>query len=149
MTSLEDEGTRVMDKFNKENFSFWKFKLEMGFRLVSIDLWGIVDKSEEAPPSNIDRKSKKEYQRHVKYIFIIIVNLVDNQLAYIRSHKGLAEARKALCNIHKTKNLLNIFFIRRKHFMYKMEEGDDLLDHINKIKVVANPFVYSEVAVRN
>ncbi len=41
MASFEGESTRVIDKFNGENFSLWKFKMEMV--LASMDLWEIVD----------------------------------------------------------------------------------------------------------
>ena len=36
MILLKDEGARAIDKFNEENFNFWKFKLEIG--LASMDL---------------------------------------------------------------------------------------------------------------
>ena len=38
------------------------------------------------------------------------------------------------CNKHETKSLSNILFIRPKFFTIKMDEGDDMLDHINKVK---------------
>jgi len=59
MTSFEGESPTVIDKFNAENFNLWKFKMEMV--LASTDLWEIVDRSEEAPPSNTDPKVIKEY----------------------------------------------------------------------------------------
>ena len=54
-----------------------------------MDIWGIVDKSEEGPPSNAHPKVKKKYERHAKKAMpIIVINLADNQFAYIRSLKG-------------------------------------------------------------
>lgn len=53
-----------MDKFHREKFTLWKFKMEMV--LASIDLWNIIDESKEVPPSNADPKVLKKYQRHVK-----------------------------------------------------------------------------------
>ncbi|KAH8962822.1 hypothetical protein BDL97_05G121000 [Sphagnum fallax] len=95
MASFEGESARVIDKFNGENFSLWKFKMEMV--LASMDLWEIVEGSEEAPPSNADPKIIKEYQRHVKKaMFIIGINLVDSQLHHIKRCKGPAEAWKTL-----------------------------------------------------
>jgi len=58
--SFEGESARVIDKFNGENFNLWKFKMEMV--LASMDLWKIVDGSEEVPPSNSDPKVIKEYK---------------------------------------------------------------------------------------
>jgi len=69
---------------------------------------------------------------------IIGTNLVDKQLAHIKSCKGPAEAWKTLCNIHEAKSLSNILFIRRKFFTSKMHDGEDMLDHINKVKALAD-----------
>ena len=51
MTPLEGESARVIDG---KNFSIEKFKMEMG--LTSVDLWCIVDKFKETPPSNSESK---------------------------------------------------------------------------------------------
>ena len=89
--------------------------------LAYMDLWDIVDRSEVPSPSNVDPKVLKDYQRHVKKaMFIIGFNLADNQLAHIKNWKGPVEAWKTLCNIHETKNLSNIIFIRCKFSTYKM-----------------------------
>jgi hypothetical protein len=118
--------------------------------LASMDLWEIVDGSEEAPPSNADPKIIKEYQRRVKKAMSIIsINLVDSQLHHIKRCKGPAEAWKTLCNIHETRSLSNILFIHRKFFTCKMQEGEDLLDHINKVKALADQLACLEVLVRD
>ena len=70
MAYLEREGTRVMDKFHREIFSLWKFKMKMVF--VFMNLWDIVDGSEKTLSSNTDPKVLKEYQRHVKKAMFII-----------------------------------------------------------------------------
>ncbi len=146
LASFEGESARVIDKFNGENFSFWKFKMEMV--LASMDLWEIVDGFEEAPPSNADPKIIKEYQRHVKKAMSIIgINLVDSQLHHIKRCKGPAEAWKTLCNIRETQSLSNILFIRCKLFTCKMQEGEDLLHHINKVKALADQLACLEVPI--
>jgi hypothetical protein len=136
MASFEGENAKVIDKFNGENFNLWKFKMEMV--LASMDLSEIVDGSEEAPPFNADPKVIKEYQRRVKKAMsTIAINLVDSPLDHIKRCKGPAEPWKTLCNIHETRSLLNILFVRCKFFTCKMQEGEDLLDHINKVKALA------------
>ena len=131
MISFEGEATRIIDKFN-----IWKFKIKM--LLASMDLCDIVDKSKKTLPFNADPTLMKEYQRHIKKtISIIGLNLVDNQLVHFKNYKGFAEVRKTLCNIHEMKTLSNILFIRYKCFKWKMQEDDNLLDHINKVKVLA------------
>jgi hypothetical protein len=144
MASFEGESAKVIDKFNGENFNLWKFKMEMV--LASMDLWEIVDGSEEAPPSNADPKVIKEYQRRAKKAMSTIgINLVDNQLHHIKRCKGPAEA----WNIHETRSLSNILFIHRKFFTCKMQEGEDLLDHINKVKALADQLACLEVPVKD
>lgn len=79
-----------MDKFHGERFNLWMFKMKMV--LAFVDLWDILNRSEKAPPSNVDSKVLKEYQVRVKKVMSIIgLNLTDNQLAYIKSCKGTAE----------------------------------------------------------
>lgn len=52
-------------------------------------------------------------------------------------------------NIYKTKILFNILFIRRKLLRYKMQETDNLLDHVNKVKMFADQLACLEVPVKN
>ena len=61
MASGDNEGLRVVDKFNGENFSLWKFKMEMV--LASCDLRDIIDESEGAPPSDVDVKNLRSGPR--------------------------------------------------------------------------------------
>ena len=144
MASSDNEGLEIVDKFNGENFSLWKFKMEMVLALS--DLWDIVDESEGAPPSNADVKNKKAFEKQSKTAFgIITINLVDKEMAHIKHCKGLAEAWKTLCNIHETKSLSNILFFIRKFFTIKMQKADDMLDHINKVKSLVDQLTCLEV----
>lgn len=77
MAYLKSEGVRVMNKFHKEKFTLWKFKLKIV--LASMDLWGIIDRSKKVSPSNAYPELLKEYQRRIeKAISIIGLNLADN-----------------------------------------------------------------------
>ena len=83
MAFFEGENVKIIDKFYRERFNLWKFKIEM--LSASMDLWDIIDGSEEAPPSNADPKVKKEYERRVrKAMSVIGLNLADNQLTHIK-----------------------------------------------------------------
>ena len=111
--------------------------------LASMDLWDIVNKYEEPLPSNVDPKVLKEYERHIKKaMFIIGLNLVDNQFVHINNCKGPAETWKIICNIS------NILFIHPKIFTCKMQKNNNLLDHVNKIKMLANQLANLEVSMR-
>ena len=103
--------------------------------LAAKDFWDIVDKSESPPPDDAEESTKKEYMRRCKKaLAIIAMNLVDKEMLYIKGCTGLAEVWETLCNIHETKSLSNIFFLRRKFFTMKMKEGTDILEHINKLQ---------------
>ena len=148
MASNGSESLTLVDKFNGENFSLWKFKMEMV--LASKELWDIVDGSEEAPPSTADEKDQKAFDKRVKTAFAIIAtNLVDKEMAHIKHCRGPAEAWKTLCNIHETKSLSNILFLRRKFFTIKMQEADCMLDHINKVKSLADQLMCLEVPLKD
>ena len=115
-----------------------------------MDLWDIVDEFEETSLSNANPKVLKKYQRCVKKtMFIINIDLADNQLVQIKSCKGPAEAWKILCNIYETNSLSNILFIRYKFFTYKMDKGDDLLVHVNKVETLTYQLACLEVPVRD
>ena len=95
MATFESESVRSIDKFKGENFGLWKFRMEMV--LSSMDLWEIVDETEEPPSKDGDPKVLKDYNRRVKKAMSVIgLSLVDSQLAHIKSCKGPAEAWKAL-----------------------------------------------------
>jgi hypothetical protein len=47
MASFEGESLKVVEKFRGDNFHVWKAKMEL--QLSALDLWDIVDESEEAP----------------------------------------------------------------------------------------------------
>ena len=84
MAYFEIEAAIVIYKIHREKF--WNFKMEMV--LTSVDLWNIIEGSEKAPPSNVDPKVLKDYQRHAKKaISIIGLNWQDNQLAHIKNCK--------------------------------------------------------------
>ena len=148
MASSDSEGLRVIDKFDGENFNLWKFKMEMV--LASRDLWDIVDGTEEPPPTTSDVKDKKAYEKRSKTAFgLIATNLVNKEMAHIKGCKGPAEAWKTLCGIHETKSLSNILFLRRKFFTCKMYEGDNMLDHINKVKSLADQLLCLDVPIKD
>lgn len=68
-----------------------KFKMKM--ILTAIDLWDIMDESKEPSPSNADLRAKEEHQRWVKKtMFIFGLNLIDNELAHIKSCEGVIKA---------------------------------------------------------
>ena len=130
-----------------DNFGLWKFKMEMV--LAAKDLWNIVDKSKSPPPNDAEESTKNEYTRRCKKaLAIITMNLVDKEMLHIKGCTGPAEAWETLCNIHETKSLSKILFLRCKFFTIKMEEGTDILEHINKVKSLVDQLLVLEVPLR-
>ena len=147
MASNEDDGHIMLDKFGGDNFNLYKFKLVMV--MSTKDLWEFMKDSELQALSTVSDDVKKAYERRCKKIFTIIAtSLLDKELVHIKGCKGLAEAWRMLCIIHVTKSLSNILFIRRKFFTIKMDEGTDILDHINKVKSLANQLTCLEVPMK-
>ena len=54
MTFFDNKAARIINKFNEEKFNLWKFEIET--LLASMDLWDIMDGSDEALPCNVDPK---------------------------------------------------------------------------------------------
>ena len=103
------------------------------------ELWEIVEDSKEPPPSSSDLRVRIAYNRQEKKAFAILaLDLSDSQHSDIRSCKTSAEAWTKLCNIHEAKRLVNILFLRCKFFTIKMEENDDKLAHVNKVKALVD-----------
>ena len=147
MALYEGETPRiVVDKFNGENFSLFKFKMEM--ILDEKDLWDLVEGMEIAPSTGSDEKLILAFKKRERTAFrILCTHLVDAQLQHVKSWKGAVEAWKTLCGIHETKGLANVLFLRHKFFTIKVQESDDLLQYINKVKILANQLEALDVAV--
>uniref|UniRef100_A0AAV1VEJ5 Uncharacterized protein n=1 Tax=Peronospora matthiolae TaxID=2874970 RepID=A0AAV1VEJ5_9STRA len=60
-----------------------------------------------------------------------------SQLPLVRSASGAYDAWSQLEGHFEKKSLANKLFLRRLFFTAKMEEGDDVLSHINRIKTLA------------
>ena len=76
------------------------------------------------------------------------MNLVDKEMLHIKGCTGPTKVWEILCNIHETKSLSNILFLRHKFFIIKMEKGTDIVEYINKIKSLADQLLVLEVPLR-
>jgi hypothetical protein len=104
MALYESETPHVVDKFNGDNFSLFKFKMEM--ILDEKDLWDIVEGTEKAPLIWSDERVIAAFKKREMVAFrILCTHMVDAQIQHVKSCKGAAEAWKTLCGIHETKGL--------------------------------------------
>ena len=68
---------------------------------------------------------------------IICLAMEDSQLPLVRSASGAHDAWSKLEDHFEKKSVANKLFLRRHFFTTMMEEGDDVLQHINKLKTLA------------
>uniref|UniRef100_H3H9D2 CCHC-type domain-containing protein n=1 Tax=Phytophthora ramorum TaxID=164328 RepID=H3H9D2_PHYRM len=83
-----------------------------------------------ADQATFKRKSRKA-------LAIICLAMEDSQLPLVRSAKDAHDAWSRLEGHFEKKSLANKLFLRRRFFTTMMDEGDDVLEHINKLKTLA------------
>ncbi len=59
----------------------------------------------------------------------------------------MRSAWEALCGVHEAKTISNKLFLRRRFFIIKMQEGDDMFVHINTVKALADQLHSIEVNI--
>ena len=81
--------------------------------LADKKLWEIIEGSEERPKASANPTKIKAFERRSNKVFAtLVMNLKDSRLAHIQACKLPAEAWKTLCDVHETKGLANILFLR-------------------------------------
>uniref|UniRef100_H3H9W0 Integrase catalytic domain-containing protein n=1 Tax=Phytophthora ramorum TaxID=164328 RepID=H3H9W0_PHYRM len=127
--------TDRINKFNGTNFHTWKFKMQMV--LEERELWEVTsgEVKLEHCTTTADQATFKRKSR--KALAIICLAMEDSQLPLVRSAKDAHDAWSRLEGHFEKKSLANKLFLRRRFFTTMMDEGDDVLEHINKLKTLA------------
>jgi hypothetical protein len=141
MSSFQMESLKVMEKFHCANFHLWKFKMRM--MLSKHGLWKFVDGSATLPSEEVTRVNYNE--KKTKAFALFCEHLTDAQLAHIQYCDNMRSAWEALCGVHETNTIGNKVFLRR--FTIKMQEGDDMLVHINTVKALPDQLRSIEVNI--
>ena len=130
-----DASTTRISKFDGTNFHAWKFKMQMV--LEERDLWEVTSGEVKAEhcQTSLDQATFKRKSR--KAMAVICLAMEDSQLPLVRSAKGAFDAWSKLEDHFEKKSLANKLFLRRRFFTTLMEDGDDVLSHINKLKTLA------------
>ena len=134
LAAMDSSSLRI-SKFDVTNFHAWKFKMQMV--LEERDLWELVSgeiKAEQCV-TQLDQVAYKRKSR--KAMAVICLAMEDSQLPLVRSASGAYDAWSRLEDHFEKKSLANKLFLRRRFFTTIMEEGDDVLEHINKLKTLA------------
>jgi hypothetical protein len=74
---------------------------------------------------------------------------MDAQLAHIQYCKNVKSVWETLCGVHEAKTIENKLFFQRRFFTIKMQEGEDLLVHINMVKALVNQLCSVEVKIKD
>ena len=124
-----------INKFDGTNFHTWKFKMQMV--LEERDLWEVAsgEVKLEHCTNAMDQSTYKRKSR--KALAMICLAMEDSQLPLVRSSSGAHDAWSRLEGHFEKRSLANKLFLRRRFFTTMMEEGDDVLEHINKLKTLA------------
>ncbi|KAJ0389892.1 hypothetical protein P43SY_012045 [Pythium insidiosum] len=101
------------------------------------DLWDVTSGLIKAEHC-VSTEDQLMFQRKSRKAFAIIcLAMEDSQLPLVRSASGAQDAWSRLEAHFEKKSLANKLFLRRRFFSAMMEDGDDVLQHINKLKTLA------------
>ncbi|GBN13868.1 hypothetical protein AVEN_129991-1 [Araneus ventricosus] len=121
MLSLKENNPQIV-KLNANNYSVWKFKMEM--ILIKEDLFHLI---EDDMPSQPDEKYiKKDRQARA----IINLCIEDSQIIHIKYETTAKATWNKLKAIHERSNLSSKLFLLRKLYATKMSEDDNMNEHI-------------------
>jgi hypothetical protein len=71
--------------------------------------------------------------------FVVVIQYCEN----------VKSAWETFCGVHEAKTIENKLFFRRRFFTIKMQEGEDLLAHINMVKALADQLRSIEVKIED
>ncbi|GBN06771.1 Retrovirus-related Pol polyprotein from transposon TNT 1-94 [Araneus ventricosus] len=121
MLSLKENNPQIV-KLNANNYSVWKFKMEM--ILIKEDLFHLI---EDDTPSQPDEKYiKKDRQARA----IINLCIEDSEIIHIKYETTAKATWNKLKTIHERSNLSSKLFLLRKLYATKMSEDGNMNEHI-------------------
>jgi len=121
-------------KLNNENYTNWKFKMELLLRKQN--LWKKVivgtrpeKKEDDSNNGEIDDWDAKDDEARG----IIGLSVEDDQLVHIRGAQTAQQTWNALKNYHEKNTVTNIVHLMRSICSSKLNEGGNARDHINRM----------------
>ena len=122
-----------INAFNGNNFHLWKFKMQMV--LEDRDLWEVVECPDgiKMGDAGEDLMYKKKMK---KAMALICLSLADPQLTLVRSCTTAYEVWNTLVKHYEKPSLANRLYLRRKLFTTMMNEGGDMITHINALRTL-------------
>lgn len=118
--------TRVnFEKLNGNNFSVWKFKMEL--LLIKEELWDVI--SEDVPVEQ-DATWKKRNGKAKAFIGLMVE---DNQLGHVKKAKNAKEAWNNIVEYHEKGTLSSKVYLLRKICDTKLRPSGNMEEHILEI----------------
>ena len=117
-----------VDKLTNNNFSTWKFRVEMV--LKARKLWKYVETEAGATV-----KEKEEEQEALSQIALTVS---DGVIGHIRNAKTARQAWRKICSVFEQKGLSSQVFLLRKLLNVKLDDGESMQSHINKIRELSD-----------
>ncbi|TPX53196.1 DNA-directed DNA polymerase [Powellomyces hirtus] len=130
MSSDHDTGRLTIDKFTGKNFHLWKFKMQAMLKAKS--LWSAIERTLPLDTADQDACRKEE-----KAMAALVLWLGDEQLMHVQNAATAAEVWRKLKEVHERKGIANKLYLGCKVLTVVMEDGDGMLEHINKVKLMA------------
>jgi hypothetical protein len=139
------ESLKVMEKFDGGNFHFWKLKMCM--MISKHGLWKFLDGN--ATILDAENEMAIHNEKVTKAFVLFCEHFMDAKLAHIKYCENVKNVWETLWGVHKAKTIENKLFLQRRFFTIKMQEGENLLAHINMVKVLADQLSFIEVKNEN
>jgi hypothetical protein len=76
-------------------------------------------------------------------------HLTDAQLPHIQYCENVKSIWETLCSVHEAKTIINKLFFHKRFFRIKMQKRENILVHINMVKVFAYQLHSIEVKIQD
>ncbi len=96
-------------------------------------LWNVVSRTNVKLLDNFAKWEKRD----MKAKTIIVMGMHDFMLQNVIGAKTSKETWDCLLKVYEIKGIVNKLFLRRQLLVYKMSPINNMLEHINKIKSLA------------
>lgn len=134
---MEKRDAESLKVFDGEKFAVWKYHMEICFD--DKDVTPIVNGTIPQPPDNVPEAEKIVWQKANTLAMRMISSAVSLPiLENLVNCPTAACMWNTLCAFYQQKSRENIFMIQGNFFEYKMQAGDSINTHVNKVLSMAN-----------
>ncbi|KAF2348088.1 hypothetical protein FHG87_021155 [Trinorchestia longiramus] len=123
-----NSGKSCMKPLNERNYQTWKIHMRMC--LVKDRLWDIVQGTETVSPTADEAAQRKFESRRDLALATIVLGVDQSQLYLLRDLTDPVEVWRKLQNTFRKKSWAHKFRLKKKLFNMKLENGQNLQDHL-------------------